>query len=86
MSGSPMGSAHNSDTENDPKTPGSNMINLILILNKSYLFLIDTPMYNTHSPILRHRMAHKIQHKFVFEIVSYCARTYAFAYFFLIHI
>jgi hypothetical protein len=22
MSGSPMGSAHNSDTENDPKTPG----------------------------------------------------------------
>ncbi|UJR26061.1 hypothetical protein I4U23_007407 [Adineta vaga] len=45
MSGSPMGSTHNSDTENDPKSP-------------------DTPLYNTQSPILRHRMAHKIQHKY----------------------
>ncbi|CAF0811664.1 unnamed protein product [Adineta ricciae] len=44
MPGSPMGSTHNSDTENDPKSP-------------------DTPFYNTQSPVIRHRMAHKIQHK-----------------------
>ncbi|CAF3283429.1 unnamed protein product [Rotaria socialis] len=45
MSGSPMGSAYNSDTENEPKTS-------------------SIPLYNTHSPILTHRMAHKIQHKY----------------------
>ncbi|CAF0994020.1 unnamed protein product [Adineta ricciae] len=45
MPGSPMGSTHNSDTENDPKSP-------------------DTPFYNTQSPVIRHRMAHKIQHKY----------------------
>jgi len=44
MSGSPLGSAQNSDTENEPRSDG--------------------PTYNTSSPILRHRMAHKIQHKF----------------------
>lgn len=46
MSGSPLGSAQNSDTENEPRSDG--------------------PTFNTSSPILRHRMAHKIQHKFVF--------------------
>ncbi|CAF3350264.1 unnamed protein product [Rotaria sp. Silwood1] len=45
MPGSPMGSACNSDTENDPKTS-------------------SIPIYNIHSPILGHRMAHKIQHKY----------------------
>lgn len=50
MSGSPIGSAHNSDTENDPRTP-------------------DTPVQNPYSPIFRHRMAHKIQHKFVFDVL-----------------
>ncbi|CAF0893253.1 unnamed protein product [Rotaria sordida] len=43
--GSPMGSAYNSDTENDSKTS-------------------SLPIYSTHSPILGHRMAHKIQHKY----------------------
>ncbi|CAF3956881.1 unnamed protein product [Rotaria sp. Silwood2] len=45
MPGSPMGSAYNSDTENDSKTS-------------------SLPIYNIHSPILGHRMAHKIQHKY----------------------
>lgn len=33
-----------------------------------FLFL-DTPVQNPYSPIFRHRMAHKIQHKFVFDVL-----------------
>lgn len=61
-----MGSAYNSDTENEPKAQ-------------------NIPLYNTHSPILRHRMAHKIQHKFVLNFILWCACTLAYAYFALIY-
>ncbi|CAM2705562.1 unnamed protein product [Rotaria socialis] len=45
LSNSPLGSAQNSDAENDTRIP-------------------EAVMYNTSSPILRHRLAHIIQHKY----------------------
>ena len=66
MSGSPLGSAHNSDTENDSRPAGNHDAICSRSIANHYDRFVDGPTFNTSSPVLRHRMAHKIQHKFVF--------------------
>ena len=45
----------------------------------TFIFDLDAPKFNTPSPILIPRMAHRIQHKFVLDDLSCVAYTHASA-------
>jgi hypothetical protein len=76
MSSSPLGSAQNSDAENDTRIPGK--WSILFPIYSFFFDYSDAPIYNTPSSIIR--MAHKIQHKFVFNrFVHVAYTTHAFA-------